>query len=108
MVYRVLGRPTPRERDFISNRDKDRPREDDEPYVEFMGVSTYGSRARAEENAVIYPKFVATVRLPPGQGFTVARTYADVADHYTVWGNPAELVECIDGEPVRYDDPDRN
>jgi hypothetical protein len=95
VVYRVLGKPEARERDFMSDRDKGRPRAPAQDYADFVGVSVFGSEELAEANAVRFPKFVATVHLQPGEGFMLARTYADVEGHYTVWGDPEALVRSV-------------
>jgi hypothetical protein len=95
VVYRVLGKPEARERDFMSDRDKGRPRAPDQGYADFVGVSVFGSEELAETHAVRFPKFVATVHLQPGEGFMLARTYADVEGHYTLWGDPEALVRSV-------------
>lgn len=45
--------------------------------------------------ATRFPKLIACVYLSAGEGFSIARTLSDVADHYSVWGDPAVLVRRI-------------
>lgn len=39
-----------------------------------------------------YPKHVAAVELGPGLGFGFGRTVLDIKGHYSVWGEPADLL----------------
>lgn len=103
VLYRTVGRSEARAHDFGSARDKQRPRKHDEPYVDHLGVSMFASEDLARENAVRFPKIIAAVRLAPGRGFTVARTYADIEGHFSVWGEPADLLDHVAGQPRRFD-----
>jgi hypothetical protein len=58
-------------------------------------LSVFGSEESAEANAKVYPKILARVDLAAGFGFMIARTYADIDDHDTVWGDPVELLERV-------------
>lgn len=67
----------------------------------------FASEELARESAVRFPKIIAAVRLAPNRGFTVARTYAEVQGHFSVWGDPEDLLDHVEGDPRRYDDPYR-
>jgi hypothetical protein len=104
-VYRTIGRSEPRDRDFKSDRDKGRPRAPEQEYVDYVGLSVFGTEDAARENAVRFPKMVARVHLEAGCGFMIARTLADVDEHYTVWGDPEELMARVQRPVSRFDDP---
>jgi hypothetical protein len=104
-VYRTIGRSEPRDRDFKSDRDKGRPRAPEQDYVDYVGLSVFGTEDAARENAVRFPKMVARVHLEAGCGFMIARTLADVDEHYTVWGDPEELMARVQRPVSRFDDP---
>lgn len=67
----------------------------------------FASEELARESAVRFPKIIAAVRLAPNRGFTVARTYAEVQGHFSVRGDPEDLLDHVEGDPRRYDDPYR-
>jgi hypothetical protein len=104
-VYRVLGRSQPRAWDFYSDRDKGRPRAPTQEFVDFVGISVFGTRTAALANCARFPKLVAELRLQPGNGFGVARTFADIDEHYSVWGDPESLLDHASGEVLRVDAP---
>jgi hypothetical protein len=95
-IYRAIGRGHPVERDFYSDRGKERPRAPDQDYMDYVGLSAFGSLEAAEANMVRLPKRDAHVRLEEGHGFMIARTYADIDQHYTVWGDPRDLMACVE------------
>jgi hypothetical protein len=105
LVYRVLGRSEPRDWDFYSDRDKQRARAPRQDFVDYVGLSVFGSQAAALDNCLRFPKLVAAVRLPPGNGFSIARTFADINEHYSVWGEPEALLDNVTGDILRVDDP---
>jgi hypothetical protein len=97
VVFRLLGfRREPRVRDFESNFAKGRPRGPDETYADHLGISTFDSEELAVENAINWPKHVATLVLPDHEGFSIARTYPDIEGHYTVWGDPERLLDNVE------------
>jgi len=104
-VYRTIGRSEPRDWDFKSDRDKGRPRAPAQDYVDYVGLSVFRTQQAALDNAVRFPKMVARVYLEEGCGFMIARTLADVEDHYTLWGDPDELLARVERPVPRYDDP---
>jgi hypothetical protein len=104
-VYRGIGRGHPVERDFYSDRGKERPRAPDQDYMDYVGLSVFGSLEAAEANMVRYPKRLAQVRLEEGHGFMIARTYADIDRHYTIWGDPRDLLGCVEAV-TRIDEPE--
>jgi hypothetical protein len=105
IVYRTLGRSEPRVWDFQSDRDKERPRGPEQDYLDYVGLSVFATEDAALENAVRFPKMIARLHLEEGCGFMIARTYADVAHHYTVWGDPDELAIRVQRPVRRVDQP---
>jgi hypothetical protein len=103
-VYRTIGRSEPRDWDFQSDLRKGRPRAPQQDYVDYVGLSVFGTEDAASENAVRFPKWIARVHLEEGCGFMVARTYADVDEHYTVWGDPEELLARVELPVSRFDE----
>jgi len=45
---------------------------------------------------------VVRLRLDVGYGFMIARTYVD--EHYTVWGDPDELLARVERPLSRFDE----
>jgi hypothetical protein len=73
--YRLLGRSAPRLRDFLSDREKDRPRAPDGPYVDHVGVSVYDSESQAlagKPSASLGPRSEETL-LAEGEEFEPSR-----------------------------------
>jgi hypothetical protein len=105
LVYRGIGRGHAVERDFFSDRGKERPRAPDQDYMDYVGLSVFGSLEAAEANMVRYPKRIAHVRLEEGHGFMIARTYADIDEHYTIWGDPRDLMGLVE-TVSRSDEPE--
>jgi hypothetical protein len=91
VVFRLLGRSAAREWDFQSARDRDRPPQPGRDFLDYIGLSVFASEHAALAAAVRFPKIVARVHLPAGEGFVLARTVAAVAEHYSVWGDPRTL-----------------
>jgi hypothetical protein len=104
IVFRVLGRAEGRRRDFESNREKGRPQAPDETYADYLGVSVFSNPELAMANAVRWPKHVARVLLPQGEGFSIARTYTQILGHYTIWGDPDTLLANVERVDT-YTDP---
>ena len=105
VVFRLLGRSAAREWDFQSARDRGRgirPRQD---FLDYLGLSVFGTEAAALAIAARFPKIVARVHLPAGERFLIARTMAHLPDHYSVWGAPGELLRRV-VHIARVDDPD--
>ncbi len=103
-VYRTIGRSEPWDWDFQSDDGKRRPRAPQQDYVDYVGLSVFGTEDAARENAIRFPKLIARVHLEEGCGFMIARTYADVDEHYTVWGDPEELLARVDLPVSRFDE----
>jgi hypothetical protein len=103
IVFRLVGRAATRRRDFESNRDKGRPQAPDETYADYLGVSVFSHPDLAVANAVRWPKHVARVLLPEGDGFSIARTYPDIRGHYTIWGDPDRLLANAERVDTHYD-----
>jgi hypothetical protein len=105
VVFRVLGTAGGRRRDFESNREKGRPQAPDETYADYLGVSVFSTRELAMASAVRWPQHVAGVLLPQSEGFSIARTYPQITEHYTVWGDPDALLANVERVET-YRDPD--
>lgn len=103
-MYRLIGRSTPRLRDFQSDRDKGRPRAPSQGYADYVGLSVFDSEEIVLANATRFPAVIAAVRLEDAHGFDLARIYADVAGHHTVWGEPSDLLEQVEAV-LRHDAP---
>jgi hypothetical protein len=104
-VYRVLGRSQARDWDFYSDREKGRPRAPNQDFVDFVGISVFGSQSAALANCARFPKLIAEIHLPSGNGFSIARTFADIDEHYSVWGDPELLLDHVSAEVLRVDAP---
>lgn len=96
LMYRLVGRSTPRLRDFQSDRDKGRPRVPSQGYADYLGISVFESEELASRNAARYPAVIAAVRLDAAHGFDLASTYPDIEGHHTVWGEPSQLLEQVE------------
>jgi hypothetical protein len=94
-LYRLVGRDPPRDRDFLSDRAKGRPRFENDLETDHLGVSMFAAETQALSMARRYPKLVASVDLMPDHGFALARTLLDVEGHYTVWGEPDGLLNHV-------------
>jgi hypothetical protein len=95
VVFRLLGRSTPRAFDFQSARDRDRPIRPGQEFIDHLGLSVFGSEDAAIAIAQRFPKLVARVYLPAGEGFTLARTLEEIDAHYTLWGDPETLLRGV-------------
>jgi hypothetical protein len=104
-VFRLLGRSVAREWDFQSARDRDRPARPGQDFLDYAGVSVFGSEDAAIRTARRYPKLLARLHLPAGDGFMIARTLPDAAEHYSVWGDPRSLQRRV-VSVLRVDEPD--
>jgi hypothetical protein len=108
IVYRIVGRSKLANLDpmyFASNRERGRPRGPQQDYMDWLGISVFGTLDAALDNAVKYPKMIAPIRLRAGNGFMIARTEADIDHHYALWGDPEALLGHVLGDVVRVDDP---
>jgi hypothetical protein len=95
VVYRLIGRRTAREFDFQSARERERPMRPGQSFLDHVGISVFGSEAAALAMATRFPKMVAWVYLSPGEGFSIARTLPDVAEHFSVWADRAALMRRV-------------
>jgi hypothetical protein len=97
VVFRLLGRSAAREWDFQSARDRGRgmgPRQD---FLDYLGVSVFGTEEAALAIAARIPKLVARVHLPAGEHFMIARTLPEYEHHYSVWGSAKALARRVVG-----------
>jgi hypothetical protein len=117
VLYRLLSKPEPRLRDFMSNHERTLttrqgdqppvPRLQGDPFDDWCSVSMYARPEQAVAIAQRWPTFVQAVHLAAGNGFSLARTEADIDGHYDVWGDPQALLDHRRGEPQRHDEPAR-
>lgn len=98
--FHVVVRNPPTLDDFTSNEAKGRrprrPLSNDEAEL-WRGISAYESWALARRKAGISPwlgDFVAELRIPEGSAI-VARRMTLSRGHWTLWGDPAELLACV-------------
>lgn len=64
----------------------------------WAGISTYDDEAAAHRTAVRYPtlgRFIARLEIPFGAPIRIEKTGTD-AHHFTVWGAPRRLRECVE------------
>lgn len=94
-LFRLVGKDPPRERDFQSDKVKNRPRFAGDHEADHLALSMFATEAQALSMARRYPKIVAEVALPAGHGFGIARTMLDLEGHYSVWGDPAGLLDRV-------------
>ena len=92
-MYRLIGRSTPRLRDFQSDRDKGRPRAPSQGYADYVDLSVFGSSSWLMQPLSSSNRGRA---LEHGHGFDLARTYADVAGHHAIWGEPSDPLEQVE------------
>ena len=107
-LFRLVGNPEARLRDFQSWRDRDietgrEARYPDDPFIDYVSLSMYETEDLALENANILPAYIACVRLDVENGFSVARTESGIDGHYSVWGDPEKLLGAIQGLPARHE-----
>lgn len=102
---RTVGSSRGKIRDFQSKRERGRPRAPDEDFADYQGASVYSSEELAAENAIYWPKLIAAVVLAEDRRLCLARTYADIEGHYTVWGDPDDLLASV-ATISRRDEPD--
>lgn len=86
-------------------RDKGRPRAPSQGYADYVGLSVFDSEEIVLANATRFPAVIAAVRLEHAHGFDLARTYADIAGHHTVWGEPSDLLEQVEAV-LRHEAPE--
>lgn len=98
-LYRIVLVNPPTVDDFTSNVAKGRPIPPLLPsnlHWLWDGLSVYDSAAAAESLAIRSPAlgmFVVEMRLPDNR-FRLLRT-TRAKGHYTVWGEPEELPQCV-------------
>jgi hypothetical protein len=89
-LFRLCGR-RPNERDFRSHYERGR-RLDDQVAAIQMGLSMWETRdmvvGRARRSG-----FVCQVTIRPGNSVVIAKTFGP--GHFTVWGLPSVLVDCV-------------
>lgn len=95
IVYRLVNSDPLKVRDFQSDRDKKRPRWEDDLEVDHLGLSVFATLDQALSMARRYPKIVAEVELTTGAGIALARTMLELPGHYTTWGRPEDLLKRV-------------
>ncbi len=99
-LYRIIRAERPVPRDFLSNRAKGKTPRDPTPEVLRLwdGLSMYDSYEQARHTARTFPRlgrFIAMVRLSMGGTVRYEQTGASERGHFTVWGDPAELLSLV-------------
>ncbi len=84
----------------MSDRARGRPRFPEDLEVDHLGISMFASAAQARSMMRRYPKVIATVRLEPEHGLSLARTLPDIDGHYSVWGLPEDLLGLVESVAV--------
>lgn len=85
--------------DFTSNQALGRPlrRDTAESRRLWSGLSVFDTEVGARAMATRFPSlgsFIAVLRIRPGATLRLERTTA-TQGHYTLWGDPADLLACI-------------
>ena len=93
VVYRRLAGAMSGPKDFRSDRDRGRPHNDDEPWIEHAGLSVFDSAEGAVDVVLRFPVFVAEFALPADAQCSIAKT--GPLGHYTVWGDPEILASSV-------------
>jgi hypothetical protein len=100
VFYRILEGPMPRLRDFTSFQALGRPlrRQTPELLRRWSGISVYETEEQARAMAVWRPsigRFIAAVRIEEGAPIRVEQTGDPATGHYTLWGEPSELLARV-------------
>src|SRR5438045_267250 len=94
-VYRVVRSDPPTEADFLSRQALGLPA----PVASHLwdGVSVDDRVLAAERKARRFAqlgRYIATLRLPEDGSIRIEKTLAN-RNHYTLWGDPVTLLECV-------------
>lgn len=93
VVYRFLGRAHPRQIDFQSDQERNRPFPPKGWWIDHLGVSTWRSAERASRIAQRFPLHLAELRLPAGPSTYLAETYEP--GHLTIWADSEALPRAV-------------
>jgi hypothetical protein len=107
-LYRVVGNREARLRDFKSWHERDREsgreaRFPNDPFIDYVSLSMFETEVLAVESASSFPAYVVRVRLDAENGFSIARTEADIEGHYSVWGDAEKLLGAATAAPSRHE-----
>ena len=114
--YRILAGASATRGDFLSHEALGRPlrRATSETRRTYDGVSIFetANQARAVvKRAARYRLLgthIAAVTIPEDSPIRVRRTFLDQPGHYTVWGDPDDLLRCVTRiEPVAKPDEEQ-
>ncbi len=98
VLYRLIRSVEATRTDFLSNADRGRPVPDDVEAARLWdGLSMYETPVQARATAVRFSKVwqsLAAVNIPEDGRFHAERT-TPAPGHWTVWGNPDDLVQCV-------------
>ncbi len=101
VFYRIVRTDPPTEADFVSDRERNRPRPADPAVDRLMdGFSAFATEAQARRMGRRLPipgRFIAVVEVAETQGsasIQYERTL-ETAGHYTLWGDPAAILERV-------------
>lgn len=99
VLYRVVHSDPATLRDFTSNLALGFPLRTDtvEARRLWSGISVFDSETRARRVALRYPtlgSFIAVLHVPETAAMQIERT-TTTRGHYTLWGEPADLLACV-------------
>ena len=101
--YRIVKANPPTRRDFLSNRaGRGEPRPDLPSPLQRLwdGISVHDTLADSLRQVQEHPRlggYIAELEAPKpgGQSVRWERTIANNAGHFTLWGDPDELLGCV-------------
>jgi len=99
VCYRIVTADPPTLADFTSNEARGVPprRRDPETLRLWGGISVFETEQQARLQATLFPRLgqhIAALRVPEGGAIRVERT-TRTEGHYTLWGEPADLLACV-------------
>jgi hypothetical protein len=95
LLYRVVSADGPQADDFRGRRDlPHRALPADTPWLMLAGISMFDTPEGALEIARRRPAGLAHLRLSVGRGIHLAATGRP--GHWTVWGAPSVLADCVE------------
>jgi len=98
MCYRIIESRQPRQRDFWSPERRGTALRNPDLRYMYDGVSMFGTLAAAAIKAATFPylgQWIAEIDLTRSGNLRVEQTGRRRERHYTVWGDPDELLRCV-------------
>lgn len=100
-LFRIVQTDPPSLDDFVSNAAKGRvpPRSLTPARLRHRdGLSVFDAPDHGQQLARVRPtlgRYVATLRVPEGALVHSERTHPDTPGHFTVWGDPADMLNLV-------------